>query len=462
MMSPSKDDEKRGKKPMGVENFRSWIETWERKDWLARIPKSVDARYILGGITKKFGKEKAVLFEQVSEYSIPLVTNFIFSREALAASLGIGEENFIPLLQKAMEKPRPCEVVEKAPFKENVLTKHLNPLKLFPIPTYHEKDAGPYITGGILVAKDPETGIRNVSIHRIRVFEDGLMSLLILPRHLELCLQKCQKLNRPLEVAVAIGVDPFSLLASQAILPFGVDELEVANAMRGEESPLQLSRCATVDLEVPRDSEIVLEGVIDPFETRVEGPFGEFPRYYSPAAARPTFKLSAICHRNQPVYYSILPAAREHLLLGAIPREVSVLADVRRAAPSARAVHLTYGGTCRYHLVISMAKRHEGEPRVAMIAAMVNNADIKHVVVVDEDIDIFDMEQVEWAIATRFQGDRDLLVIPRIQVSNLDPSALGFGTRVGFDATAPLGGLTDLFKPIAIPGYEDIEVKDYL
>ncbi len=446
---------------MAVENFRSWIESWEKRGWLTRIRKPVDARYILGGVTKKLGKEKAVLFEQVSEYSIPLVSNFIFSREALATSLGMEEKDLIPRLQKAMEKPQPCEVIEKAPFKENVLTQHLNPLKLFPIPTYHEKDAGPYITGGILVAKDPETGIRNVSIHRIRVFDDGVMSLLILPRHLDLCLQKAVKLKRPLEVAVAIGVDPFTLLASQAILPFGVDELEVANAMR-EGSSLKLAKCATVDLEVPADSEIVLEGVIDPYDTRVEGPFGEFPRYYSPAAARPTLKLSAICHRNKPVYYSILPAAREHLLLGAIPREASVLVDVQRAAPSVRGVHLTYGGTCRYHLIISMAKRHDGEPRVAMLAAMANNADIKHVIVVDDDIDIFDMEQVEWAMATRFQGDRDLMVIPRVQVSNLDPSALGFGTKVGFDATAPVGGLTELYKPIAIPGYEKIDAKDYL
>ena len=446
---------------MAAENFRAWIEDWEKRGWLSRIRKPVEARYMVGGITRKLGKEKAVLFEQVSCYAVPLVTNFIFSREALAASLGMEEKDLIPRFQRAMEKPCPCEVLEKSPFQENVLTRNLNPLKLFPIPTYHERDAGPYITAGVLIAKDPETGIRNASIHRIRVFEDGVMSLLILPRHLELCFQKAMRMKRPLEVAVSIGLDPFTLLASQAILPFGVDELEVANAMR-ENSPLKLARCATVDLEVPADSEIVLEGVLDPLDTRVEGPFGEFPRYYSPEAARPTFKLSAICHRDKPVYYSILPAAREHLLLGAIPREAGLLADVRRAVPSVRAVHLTYGGTCRYHLVISMAKQHEGAPRVAMIAAMANNADIKHVTVVDDDVDIFDMEQVEWAMATRFQGDRDLLVIPRIQVSHLDPSALGFGTRVGFDATAPVGGLAGLFKPIAIPDYEKIDLNDYL
>ena len=170
-------------------------------------------------------------------------------------------------------------------------------------------------------------------------------------------------------MAVAIGVDPFTLLASQAILPFGVDELEVANALRPS-SPLRLARCASVDVEVPVDSEIVLEGIIDPSQTRVEGPFGEFPRYYSPEAPRPIFKLKAICYRKDPLFYSILPASREHLLLGAIPREASILADVQRAVPSVRQVHLTFGGTCRYHLIISLAKENEGEARMAMLAAM--------------------------------------------------------------------------------------------
>lgn len=447
---------------MTVENFRSWIETWERRGWLGHVRKPVAARYLLGGITRRAGREQALLFEQVSGYDTPLVTNLLFSREALAAAVGREAGELIPWLRAAMERPRPCEVAMEAPFAENILTDSLNPLKIFPIPTYHEGDAGPYITAGVLIAKDPETGVRNASIHRLQVFDDGTMGLLILPRHLDLCLRKSMARKRPLEVAVAIGVDPFTLLASQAILPFGVDELEVANAMRGS-SPLRLARCATIDVEVPLDSEIVLEGVIDASDTRTEGPFGEFPRYYSPAAARPTFRLKAICHRNRPIYYSILPAAREHLLLGAIPREASILTSVQQAVPAVRAVHLTYGGTCRYHLVIGIDKRSEGEVRMAMLAAMANNADIKHVIVVDRDIDIFDMEQVEWALATRFQGDRDLLVIPQIQSSILDPSSpAGVGTKVGMDATAPVGSLDAAFKPIAIPGYGSIDLQEYL
>ena len=151
------------------------------------------------------------------------------------------------------------------------------------------------------------------------------------------------------------------------------------------------------------------------------------------------------------------------LLLGAIPREASILVDVQKAVPSVQGVHLTCGGTCRYHLIVSLAKKSEGEVRSAMLAAMVNNADIKHVVVVDEDIDIFDMEQVEWAVATRFQGDRDLLVVPQVQVSLLDPSSpSGIGTKLGIDATAPAGSLEENFKPIAIPGYERVNLEDYL
>jgi len=429
---------------------------------LTRIHKPVNPRYVLGAITKKLEKERGLIFEQVSGYSIPLATNFCFSRRALAAAIDMAEADLIPNFRKAMEKPRPCKVVGQAPFQENVFTQNLNPLQMFPAPTYHERDAGPYITGGVLLAKDPETGIRNASIHRLRVFDDEALGLLILPRHLNLCLQKCIQMNRPLEVAVAVGVNPFTLLASQAILPFGVDEMEVANGLCPN-SPLPLARCVSVDLEVPADSEIVFEGIIDPAQTRVEGPFGEFPRYYSPEAPRPILKLKAICFRKDPVFYSILPASREHLLLGAIPREASILADVQRAVPSVRAVHLAYGGSCRYHLIISLAKQKEGEARMAMLAAMANNADIKHVVVVDEDIDIFDMEQVEWAIATRFQGDRDLLIIPRTQSSPLDPSSSeGVGTKMGLDATAPVGSLQKEFKRISIPGYQEINVGDYL
>lgn len=445
-----------------AESFRSWLEDWEKRGWLARVSKPVEPRYVLGALTKRVEKEKGLFFERVEGSSIPLSTNLCFSRQALARAIEVEEEGLVTHLKRGMTTPRPCEVVSKASFHEVIITRHLEVLKLFPVPTYHERDAGPYLTAGVIIAKDPETGIRNASIHRLQVFEDGILGLLILPRHLNLCLQKARMRKVPLEVAVVIGVDPFTLLGSQAILPFGVDELEVANAMRSL-SPLKLAPCVTVALEVPSDSEIVLEGTIDPETMRPEGPFGEFPRYYSAKAPRPVLRLKAICHRKDPIFYSILPASREHLLLGAIPREASILSAVERAVPSVKAVHLTYGGACRYHLVIALEKKTEGEARTAMLAAIANHVDIKHVVVVDHDIDIFDMEQVEWAIATRFQGHRDLLLLPDTQISPLDPSSRGgLGTKVGIDATVPLGELRERFRPISIPGYDLVRLEDYL
>jgi 2,5-furandicarboxylate decarboxylase 1 len=248
-----------------------------------------------------------------------------------------------------------------------------------------------------------------------------------------------------------IGVDPIILLASQAILPFGVDELEVANALSSDRN-LELARCITVNIEVPVSSEIVIEGVISPADERSEGPFGEFPKYYSPKANSPVLHPTAICYRTHPIFYTVLPASREHLLIGAVAREASLFHDIQKAVPRVRQVHLTYGGSCRYHLVISIEKKYEGEPRTAMLAAMSNHVDIKHVVVVDSDVDAFKMEQVEWAIATRFQADRDVLIIPHTCVSKLDPSSdQGIGSKMGLDATAPLGSLEGRFKPISIP-----------
>jgi 2,5-furandicarboxylate decarboxylase 1 len=285
----------------------------------------------------------------------------------------------------------------------------------------------------------------------------------MLPRHLKLCYEKSKALGRPLEIAIAIGVDPLTLLSSQAILPFGADELEVANSLHGSDQSLKLFRCPTVDLEVPAESEIVIEGRILLDETAVEGPFGEYPKYYSDAAKRPVVRIENICHRNDPLYYTILPASREHLLLGALAREASLLKFIRSCVPSVRGIHLTYGGTCRYHLVIGIEKTNEGEPRNAILAAMGNNADIKHVVAVDHDVDIFNMEEVEWAVATRVQGDRDIFMVPDCLVSQLDPSATkAVGTKLGVDATVPVGQLSEHFKRIRIPGYEELDLADFL
>jgi 2,5-furandicarboxylate decarboxylase 1 len=447
---------------MNKNTFRGWIEFLESKGMLVRIKKAVSARYQLAGLTKKLDGQKAVCFEKVEGYPIPAISNLCFSRDCFCWATETRKADLIEFISKAIEEPKPCAHSDGAPFMENVVRGDAELLKDLPIPIYHEHDAGNYITGGLVIAKDPETGKRNVSIHRLQILGNNALGILMLPRHLKLCYEKSKELGRPLEIAVAIGVDPLTLLSSQAILPFGADELEVANSLHGDH-PLEVFRCPTVDIEVPAESEIVIEGKILLDQTAVEGPFGEYPKYYSDAAERPVVRIESICHRNNPMYYTILPASREHLLLGALAREASLLKFIRSCVPSVRGIHLTYGGACRYHLVIGIEKRNEGEAKNAILAAMANNADIKHVVAVDHDVDIFDMEEVEWAVATRVQGDRDIFMVTDCQVSQLDPSATDdLGTKLGVDATVPLGQLSDRFKRIRIPGYEELDLMDFL
>ncbi len=257
--------------------------------------------------------------------------------------------------------------------------------------------------------------------------------------------------KKPLEVAISIGLDPILLLSSQAITPLGVDEYMIAGALYRK--PLELVKCETVGLEVLAHAEIVLEGTILPDVREVEGPFGEYPKYYGAASPRPVLSVSVITRRKEPIYQAIVPATMEHMLLGAIPREGGMLQVIRSAVPNTVGVHLTPGGTCRYHTVVSIDKQNEGEPKNAMFAAFSSSQEIKRVMVVDKDVDIFDPVDVEWAIATRFQAASDTMIVERALGNKLDPSNNdGISDKMGIDATIPLGADPFRFERIRIPG----------
>ena len=250
------------------------------------------------------------------------------------------------------------------------------------------------------------------------------------------------------------------LLASQAIAPLGFDEYTIASALY--DSPLELVKCETVDLEVPAQAEIVLEGYLVPKAREIEGPFGEYPKYYGPASLKPVVELTAMTTRKNPIFQTIVPATMEHMLLGAIPREGGMLQIIKGAVPNARAVHLTPGGTCRYHAVVSIDKQHEGEAKNAMFAAFASSQEVKRVVVVDKDVDIFDPIDVEWAIATRCQAGRDVFIVERALGNKLDPSSDdGISDKMGIDATVPLGADPFRFERIRIPRENQIRLEDY-
>jgi 2,5-furandicarboxylate decarboxylase 1 len=267
-------------------------------------------------------------------------------------------------------------------------------------------------------------------------------------------------------VAIVIGVDPLTLLASQAISPIDHDELEIAGTLHG--APLPVVKCLTSDVRVPAHAEIVIEGRILPGVREPEGPFGEFPKYYSAREAREVIEIDRVTHRSDPIFHTIIPAEMEHLLLGAIPREATILSHLQRTFPGVTDVHLALGGVCRYHLHVKLKKRREGEPKNVILGAFGAHYDIKQVVVVDEDVDVHDPAEVEWAVATRFQADRDLVVVSGAQGSILDPSTTvyappglenqGISAKMGLDATKPVAYEGHVFTRVRIPGEDDVDL----
>ena len=450
--------------PTPVPTLRGWLERLEASGRLTRARPGIPLRFTLAALAKRLDGRQATYFPEPDgrRHSIPVVSGLVSTRSWIAEALGTDEAGLLDRYQRAIEAPLACREVEatEAPVREEVL-REVDLDRDLPIPVHNEHDAGSYITAGLVIAANPETGDQNVSINRLQVSGPDRLGILMLPRDLHRFYDAAEARGEALPVAVAIGVDPATLLASQAIVPLNADELEVAGALQG--APLPVVRCVTNPVVVPAEAEIVIEGRLLPHERATEGPFGEFPQYYGPAGDRQVLVVDAITRRRDAIFHTIVPAAMEHLLLGAIPREASLLALLRRSFPSVLDVHLPVGGVCRYHLYVQIAKRWDGEPRNIMMGAFAGHADIKQVVVVDEDVDVHDPEAVDWAVATRFQAGEDLVVVPGAQGSRLDPSAReGRVDKMGLDATRPLGADPFRFKVVHVPGEDDPEVDGWI
>jgi 2,5-furandicarboxylate decarboxylase 1 len=308
-----------------------------------------------------------------------------------------------------------------------------------------------------LITRNPRTGIQNVAIHRCQINAPDELGMLLLPRHTLAFYSEAEDAGEALEIAIVIGCDPLTSLASQAITPLDFDELTIAGALHGE--ALEVVKCLTNAVRVPAAAEIILEGRILPRRRAPEGPFGEFPQYYGERAERHVAKIDRITHRHDAIFHTIVGGANEHLLLGAIPREATLLGHLRRNFPNVLDLHLSMGGVGRYVLYVKLRKQQEGEAKNVIMGAFASHYDLKHVIVVDEDVDIHDPREVEWAVVTRSQADQDLLIVPNAQGSKLDPSSRdGVGTKMGIDATVPLSAPAGKFTRIHVPGEESVDL----
>jgi 2,5-furandicarboxylate decarboxylase 1 len=440
-----------------VTTLRAWLDRLAARDRLSVVRPGVALRFELAAIVKHFEGRRAVLFPRPGGHGVPVVSGIVAARAWIAEAMGVAEAGLLARFEAASNAPLPCRRVAAAPAQEVVHERDIDLARLLPLPTHNELDSGPYITAGLVITRNPETGAQNVAILRCQLNGPARLGVLVLPRHTHHFLAMAEAKGEPLPVAIAIGVDPLTLLASQAIAPLDQDELEIAGALHG--APLPVAKCLGSDILVPAEAEFVLEGRFLPGVRDPEGPFGEFPQYYGSRDLRPVIEVDRVTQRRDAIFHTINGGGLEHLLLGAIPREATLLAHLKRSFPSVKDVHLPLGGTGRYHLYVQMRKAYEGEAKNVILGAFAGHYDLKQVIVVDEDVNIHDPQEVEWAVATRMQADRDLVVISGAHGSRLDPSAdNGVGAKLGIDATIPLGSDPMRFKRIRIPGEEAVDL----
>jgi UbiD family decarboxylase len=395
------------------------------------IKKEVTTEYEIAKLLHG-NQDKTVFFERVKGYDFRVVGNVCYSRERLCEALNVSKEEYIPHVLKALENPVDPIIMEEGEC-QTIVKKSLDDL---PILRHFEKERR-YITSGIVIAKDPKVG-RNVSVHRMMVLSNNKLAIRLVERHLYEYHKRAEDQGKALEVAIVIGVHPAIFFASSYSVPLGYDEFRFASSLLGK--PLELVKCKTVELEVPRQAEIIIEGRILPRQRAEEGPFVDITGTYDIIRKQPIVEVTCITHRKQAIYHALLPSGREHKIFMGMPQEPKIYDAVKKVANVKNAC-LTEGGCNWLHGVVSIAKKRDGEGKEAILAALEAHRSMKHVVVVDEDIDIFDPEAVEYAIATRFQADRDMVVIRNVKGSSLDPSASkdATTTKVGIDATKPLG-----------------------
>ena len=427
-------------------DLRAFIDFLEKNGELKRVAKPVDPKFELGAICRKVvaSQGPALYLEKLNGSDIPVLTNLLATRRRVAMALGCEEQEILNIWLERTEKAIQPELVASGPCQQVVKTDDFD-ITRFPVPILWSKgDGGPYITFGISVCKDPKTGISNAGIYRMHIKGPKKIGANLHPNsHAGICLGIAESLGRPLEFALVSGVDPVTYIASLGQLDFNEDEFALAGSLRG--SPLPLVKCKTVDLEVPAEAEIVMEGKLLPDVREVEGPFGEWTGYVSGAAPKPVFEISCITHRKDPIYvttYEGYPTIGVSTTLQAVGREAIWLRRISSySCPTVKDVHFTDGGLGALHVVVSIKKHAEGQAK-NIICDLLRSPSIKHVVLVDDDIDARDMKMVEWAIATRVQADQDVTIMPAMAGMRLDPSQpafpSGLGAKMGIDATKPL------------------------
>lgn len=434
-------------------DLRQFLTTLEGRGELLRIRREVDPRFEVAALIRDIQqrRNRAVVFERVKGFAHPIVSNVCGSYANVATALGVAASEVSRtwaerISRAAASTPAAASAGDWRPTR----------LSQLPICTHCEKDAGPYITAGIVAARDPESGAANLSYHRMQVLDDREIRLRLSPTgHLFEMQQRAEKAGKALPMAVLVGVSPIVMLAAAARTAPGLTELDLAAALAGE--PLRLVRCPTLDLAIP-EAEIVLEGEMPPGVRRPEGPFGEWMDYYVPVMENHVFEVRHAWARPDALYYAIHSGSAEEIVLTSLPINGDVYQAVKKWVPSV--INVACWPMIQF-CVVQLRKQDAGQPRRALLAAFgAELTRILYAVVVDHDVDIYDPTDVIWAMTTRCRPDRDTFVIPDVPSFARDPHQIHWG-RLGIDATAPLEWPAE-FERKRVPGAERIRFEDYL
>jgi len=448
-------------------------------NFFANISKPIDPIFEPCVIQQKLaaqGRFPVIRCDKINGSNLPLVTNLFGSYELLGLALGVDPgEPKAAILQRFIERennPLPTESIspKDAPVKQRVITGSAVNLNELPIIHHAEKDSGKYITVGVLVVRDPDSGVLNAGMYRHEVQGKNLLGCMFNPAHHGgYIYRRYQELKQKMEAVLFIGHHPAALIGTLCEGPIELSELEVMGGLLNE--PLQVVKGETVDIPVPAFAEIAIEGFLDPSKETRDGPFAEFTGYYGPAKDPVgLMEVTAVTMRGDALYHDLDPAHQEHNLAGALTLESTVYNSVKHLVPTVTGVYMPVSGSCRFTVYVSIKKRVPGEGKSAGLAALSANPNIKMAIVVDDDIDIYDEQKVLWAIATTFEADRDLAIIPNAMGSHLNPAAYGevrtetgpMNTKVILDATRPAS--LHFEEPIKPPkeAWKRIKLEDYL
>jgi len=424
---------------------------------LLEVKEALDTKFEISALLREVGVSEgpALLVDRPKGYKMPVVGNLLGSRRRLALALESPPDALLETYQRAKEGPLAPKTVAQAGFRE-VTVSAPDVLRELPVLTYHQRDTGPYITQGVVFMADPETGKRTMGVHRMQVKGGGRLCVQLISPTSQEFLRRAEEREKPMPVAIAMGVTPAVLLAAVTWFPFG-DKLALAGALQG--AAMELVSCELSELLVPAHAMMVLEGEIPPGVRDTDGPFGESTGCYTTASS-PVVEVKLLQRRQESLYSVFTPWTQEEDFILNLVWAGEALKKLRSEIPSVVDLSLSWNAST---MTVSLRKRTDGDPRKAIYLGLLYNHYIKRVIVVDEDVDIHVPWELDWAMATRVQPDRDLVVLERVDGSPIDPSVgpEAMGSRYGVDATKPLGE-AERFEKIAVPPRAAERARDLL